>query len=254
MCYTITRWRKWNAAYTKGWKRSMSEKVIMLGNEAIARGAYEAGVKVSAAYPGTPSTEISENLVKYKDSLYCEWSPNEKVATEVAIGASISGVRAMSSMKHVGLNVASDPLYTASYIGATGGLMIVVADDPGLYSSQNEQDTRAVARAAIVPVLEPSDSQEAKDFVKEAYCISETYDTPVILRTTTRLAHSQGPVTLGERVEKDDIPYERNAAKNVMMPGMAKKRHLWVEERMKKLEEDSCDFAINRVEMNDTKI
>ena len=231
----------------------MSETKIMLGNEAIARGAYEAGVKVSAAYPGTPSTEISENIVQY-DEIYAEWSPNEKVATEVAIGASISGVRAMSSMKHVGLNVASDPLYTASYIGATGGLMIVVADDPGLYSSQNEQDTRAVARAAIVPVLEPSDSQEAKDFVKEAYCISETYDTPVILRTTTRLAHSQGPVTLGERVEKDDIPYERNAAKNVMMPGMAKKRHLWVEERMKKLEEDSCDFAINRVEMNDTKI
>ena len=231
----------------------MSETKIMLGNEAIARGAYEAGVKVSAAYPGTPSTEISENIVQY-DEIYAEWSPNEKVATEVAIGASISGVRAMSSMKHVGLNVASDPLYTASYIGATGGLMIVVADDPGLYSSQNEQDTRAVARAAIVPVLEPSDSQEAKDFVKEAYRISETYDTPVILRTTTRLAHSQGPVTLGERVEKDDIPYERNAAKNVMMPGMAKKRHLWVEERMKKLEEDSCDFAINRVEMNDTKI
>ena len=231
----------------------MSETKIMLGNEAIARGAYEAGVKVSAAYPGTPSTEISENIVQY-DEIYAEWSPNEKVATEVAIGASISGVRAMSSMKHVGLNVASDPLYTASYIGATGGLMIVVADDPGLYSSQNEQDTRAVARAAIVPVLEPSDSQEAKDFVKEAYRISETYDTPVILRTTTRLAHSQGPVTLEERVEKDDIPYERNAAKNVMMPGMAKKRHLWVEERMKKLEEDSCDFAINRVEMNDTKI
>lgn len=199
----------------------MSETKIMLGNEAIARGAYEAGVKVSAAYPGTPSTEISENIVQY-DEIYAEWSPNEKVATEVAIGASISGVRAMSSMKHVGLNVASDPLYTASYIGATGGLMIVVADDPGLYSSQNEQDTRAVARAAIVPVLEPSDSQEAKDFVKEAYRISETYDTPVILRTTTRLAHSQGPVTLGERVEKDDIPYERNAAKNVMMPGMAK--------------------------------
>ena len=158
LCYTITRWRKRNAAYTKGWKRSMSEKVIMLGNEAIARGAYEAGVKVSAAYPGTPSTEISENLVKYKDSLYCEWSPNEKVATEVAIGASVAGVRAMSCMKHVGFNVAADPTYTVSYMGVNGGLVIVVADDPGLYSSQNEQDTRMVARAAQLPVIEPSDS------------------------------------------------------------------------------------------------
>lgn len=231
----------------------MAEVKIMLGNEAIARGAYEAGVKVSAAYPGTPSTEISENIVKYKE-IYAEWSPNEKVATEVAIGASISGVRAMASMKHVGLNVASDPLYTASYIGANGGLMLVVADDPGLYSSQNEQDTRCVARAAIVPVLEPSDSQEAKDFVGEAFRISEEYDTPVILRTTTRLAHSQGPVTLGERVELSDKPYERNPAKNVMMPGMAKKRHIHVEERMKRLENDSASFAINKVEYKDTSI
>lgn len=231
----------------------MSETKIMLGNEAIARGAYEAGVKVSAAYPGTPSTEISENIVTY-DEIYCEWSPNEKVATEVAIGASMSGVRAMASMKHVGLNVASDPLYTVSYIGAHGGLMIVVADDPGLYSSQNEQDTRCVARAALVPVLEPSDSQEAKDFVKEAYRISEEYDTPVILRTTTRLAHSQGPVTLEERVVPEDKPYERNAGKNVMMPANAIKRHLYVEERMNRLEEDSCGFAINRAEYNDTSI
>lgn len=231
----------------------MSETKIMLGNEAIARGAYEAGVKVSAAYPGTPSTEISENIVTY-DEIYCEWSPNEKVATEVAIGASMSGVRAMASMKHVGLNVASDPLYTVSYIGAHGGLMIVVADDPGLYSSQNEQDTRCVARAALVPVLEPSDSQEAKDFVKEAYRISEEYDTPVILRTTTRLAHSQGPVTLEERVVPEDKPYERNAGKNVMMPANAIKRHLHVEERMNRLMEDGCDFAINRAEYNDTSI
>lgn len=231
----------------------MSETKIMLGNEAIARGAYEAGVKVSAAYPGTPSTEISENIVTY-DEIYCEWSPNEKVATEVAIGASMSGVRAMASMKHVGLNVASDPLYTVSYIGAHGGLMIVVADDPGLYSSQNEQDTRCVARAALVPVLEPSDSQEAKDFVKEAYRISEEYDTPVILRTTTRLAHSQGPVTLEERVVPEDKPYERNAGKNVMMPANAIKRHLHVEDRMNRLMEDGCDFAINRAEYNDTSI
>ncbi len=231
----------------------MGESKIMLGNEAIARGAYEAGVKVSAAYPGTPSTEISENIVNYPE-IYAEWSPNEKVATEVAIGASMSGVRAMASMKHVGLNVASDPLYTVSYIGSNGGLMLVVADDPGLYSSQNEQDTRAIARAALVPVLEPSDSQEAKDFVGEAFRISEEYDTPVILRTTTRLAHSQGLVELKDRVEPDDKPYERNAAKNVMMPGNAIKRHLVVEDRMNRLEKDSSDFSINKAEYGDTKI
>ena len=231
----------------------MTEQKIMLGNEAIARGAYEAGVKVSAAYPGTPSTEISENIVQYKE-IYAEWSPNEKVAAEVAVGASMSGVRAMASMKHVGLNVAGDPLYTASYIGANGGLVFVVADDPGLYSSQNEQDTRCVARAALVPVLEPSDSQEAKDFMKEAFRISEEYDTPVILRTTTRLAHSQGPVTLEDRVEPEDKPYERNPAKNVMMPGMAKKRHIHVEERMDRLQEDGSVSAINRAEYGDTSI
>ena len=206
----------------------MSEKKVMLGNEAIARGAYEAGVKVSSAYPGTPSTEISENIVKYKE-IYAEWAPNEKVATEVAIGASISGVRAMASMKHVGLNVASDPLYTVSYIGVNGGLVMVVADDPGMYSSQNEQDTRMIARAAGVPVLEPSDSSEAKEFVKKAYEISEEYDTPVILRTTTRLAHSQGLVELCDRVEPEDKPYVRDAKKNVMMPGFAKLKHLVVE-------------------------
>ena len=231
----------------------MAETKIMLGNEAIARGAYEAGVKVSAAYPGTPSTEISENVVKYKE-IYAEWSPNEKVATEVAIGASISGVRALASMKHVGLNVASDPLYTASYTGVNGGLVLVVADDPGLYSSQNEQDTRCVARAAIVPVLEPSDSQEAKDFIKEAYNISEKYDTPVIVRTTTRLAHSQGPVELESREEIEDKPYERRADKFVMMPGMAKGRHIYVEKRMQMLEEDGCDFSINKAEYHDTSI
>lgn len=225
----------------------------MLGNEAIARGAYEAGVKVSAAYPGTPSTEISENIALY-DEIYAEWSPNEKVATEVAIGAAISGVRAMASMKHVGLNVASDPLYTISYSGVNGGLVVVAADDPGLYSSQNEQDTRCVARAANVPVLEPSDSQEAKDFVKFAYDISEKYDTPVILRTTTRLAHSQGTVTLEDRVEPEDKTYERNPAKFVMMPGNAIGRHLYVEKRMKALAEDGCDFSVNRAEYKDTSI
>ena len=225
----------------------------MLGNEAIARGAYEAGVKVSAAYPGTPSTEISENIALY-DEIYAEWSPNEKVATEVAIGASISGVRAMASMKHVGLNVASDPLYTVSYSGVNGGLVIVAADDPGLYSSQNEQDTRCVARAAMAPVLEPSDSQEAKDFVKFAYELSETYDTPVIVRTTTRLAHSQGTVTLEERIVPEDRTYERNPAKFVMMPANAIGRHVYVEQRMKALAEDGCKFAINHAEYHDTSI
>lgn len=238
----------------RGKNMSEQKKVMMLGNQAIARGAYEAGVKVSAAYPGTPSTEISENLVQYKDSLYCEWSPNEKVATEVAIGASMSGVRAMCSMKHVGVNVAADPLYTVSYIGVNGGLVMVAADDPGMYSSQNEQDTRMVARAAQVPVIEPSDSQEAKDFIKFAFDMSEKYDTPVILRTTTRLAHSQCLVTLEDRIEVEDKPYERNIAKNVMMPAMAQKRHLVVEDREKRMIVDSCEFPINRVEMRDTAI
>lgn len=231
----------------------MAEKKIMLGNEAIARGAYEAGVKVSAAYPGTPSTEISENVVKYEE-IYAEWSPNEKVAMEVAIGASISGVRAMASMKHVGVNVASDPLYTAAYTGVNGGLVLVAADDPGLYSSQNEQDTRCVARAAQVPVLEPSDSQEAKDFMKFAFTLSEKYDTPVILRTTTRLSHSQGMVTLEKREEIPDKPYERNISKFVMMPGMAKARHVYVEERMEAMAADGCGFSINRAEYKDTSI
>ena len=228
-------------------------KKIMLGNEAIARGAYEAGVKVSAAYPGTPSTEISENIVQYKE-IYSEWSPNEKVAAEVAIGAAISGVRAMFSMKHVGVNVASDPLYTISYGGVNGGLVLVAADDPGLYSSQNEQDTRMVGRAAQVPVLEPSDSQEAKDFVKLAFELSEQYDTPMIVRTTTRLAHSQGLVELCDREEVADKPYERNVAKFVMMPGMAKQRHIYVEQRLKKMAEDACSLSINKAEYNDTSI
>ncbi|WP_343209172.1 indolepyruvate ferredoxin oxidoreductase subunit alpha [Anaerolentibacter hominis] len=231
----------------------MAEKKIMLGNAAVARGAYEAGVKVSAAYPGTPSTEISENIVQY-DEIYAEWSPNEKVAMEAAIGASISGVRAMASMKHVGLNVAADPLYTASYMGVNGGLVAVVADDPGLYSSQNEQDTRSVARAAHVPVLEPSDSQEAKDFMKFAFDMSETYDTPVIVRLTTRLSHSQGMVALEERVEPEDKPYVRNPQKNVMMPGNAKLRHPVVVARTEQMMKDGCEFPINRVEMGDTKI
>ena len=231
----------------------MQKREIMLGNEAIARGAYEAGVKVSAAYPGTPSTEISENIVQYKE-IYSEWSPNEKVAMEVAIGASISGVRALASMKHVGVNVAADPLFTISYAGVNGGLVLVAADDPGLYSSQNEQDTRMVARAAQVPVLEPSDSEEAKEYVKFAFTMSEKYDTPVIVRTTTRLSHSQGMVTLCDRLEIEDKPYVRNPAKNVMMPGNAKARHLVVEARTKQMIEDGCDFSINKVEYKDKKM
>jgi len=230
------------------------KKVIMLGNEAIARGAYEAGVKVSAAYPGTPSTEISEQIVKYKDDIYAEWSPNEKVATEVAIGASVSGVRAMACMKHVGLNVAADPLYTVSYMGVNGGLVIIVADDPGLYSSQNEQDTRMVARAAQVPVLEPSDSMEAKEFMKVAYEISEKFDRPVIFRTTTRLAHSQGLVELYDRAEVEDKEYVKDVRKTVMMPGNAKLRHVEIEKRNLELAEAANTLAINTVEMNDTKI
>ena len=231
----------------------MSEKKILLGNEAIARGAYEAGVTVSAAYPGTPSTEVSEALAKYEE-VYAEWSPNEKVATEVALGASIAGVRSMCAMKHVGLNVAADPLYTAAYTGVKGGMVLVVADDPGMYSSQNEQDTRMVARAAMVPVVEPSDSSEAKEFMKYAYELSETYDTPVILRSTTRLSHSQGLVELGERKVPEDIPYERNIGKFVMMPGNAIKRHLAVEARMKKMAEDANTMAINRAEYRDLSV
>lgn len=235
-------------------KETPGTKVIMLGNAAIARGAYEAGVKVSAAYPGTPSTEISENLVKYKDELYCEWSPNEKVAMEVAIGASFQGCRAMASMKHVGVNVASDPLFTISYSGVTGGLVIVAADDPGLYSSQDEQDSRMIARAAMIPVLEPSDSEEARVFTKMAFDISEKYDTPVMVRTTTRLAHSQCPVNIEERVQIEDKPYVMNIQKNVMMPAMAKARHLVVEKRLKALAEDGCNFDINKAEYKDTSI
>ena len=231
----------------------MADKIIMLGNEAIARGAYEAGVKVSSAYPGTPSTEISEYLSKY-DEVYTEWAPNEKVAAEVAIGASIAGVRSLACMKHVGLNVASDPLYTFAYTGVNGGSVIIVADDPGMASSQNEQDTRMIARAAHVPVLEPSDSQEAKDFMKYAYELSEGYDTPVILRTTTKLAHSQSAVELCDRVEVSDKEYTRQVPKYVMMPASAIGRHLVVEARENKMAEDAASFPVNKMEINDKKL
>ncbi len=231
----------------------MNNKTIMLGNEAIARGAYEAGVTVSSAYPGTPSTEISEMLCKYNE-VYTEWAPNEKVALEVAFGASVAGARTLACMKHVGLNVASDPLYTFSYTGVTGGAVIVVADDPGLASSQNEQDTRMIARSAHVPVLEPSDSQEAKDFTVLAYKLSEQYDTPVILRTTTKLAHSQSVVELSDRVEVELKPYERQVKKYVMMPASAIGRHVFVEERENRLANDANALAVNRIEKGDSKI
>ncbi|MBR2926850.1 MAG: indolepyruvate ferredoxin oxidoreductase subunit alpha [Clostridia bacterium] len=231
----------------------MAEQKIMLGNEAIARGAFEAGVKVCSSYPGTPSTEISEYLSTYPE-VYTEWAPNEKVATEVAIGASISGVRSLACMKHVGLNVASDPLYTFSYTGVGGGSVLVVADDPGLASSQNEQDTRMVARSAHIPVLEPSDSGEAKEFIKLAYQISEEYDTPVILRTTTKLSHSQSVVTLDERVVPKDREYTRDASKYVMMPASTIGRHVFVEARENRLAEDANTLSINRMELRDTKI
>ena len=233
----------------------MGEKQLMLGNAAIARGLWEAGVKVASAYPGTPSTEISENLVQYKDDLYCEWAPNEKVAAEVAFGASVAGVRSFACMKMVGFNVAADPVYSAAYAGVGRGMVLCVADDPGVYSSQNEQDTRAVSRAAQIPVLEPSDSQEAKDFAKLAYEISETYDKPVVIRTTTRLAHSQGMVELCPREEVPDKPYEKNIAKNVMLPANAIRRHVIVEDQMEKLAEDACSMEkLNRMEIRDTKI
>lgn len=227
-------------------------KELLLGNEAVARGAYEAGVKVATAYPGTPSTEVTENIAKYKE-IYSEWSPNEKVAMEVAIGASIAGARAIVSMKHVGLNVAADPLFTVSYTGVNGGLVVLVADDPGLHSSQNEQDSRNYARASFIPMLEPSDSQEAKDFTKLAFELSEKYDTPVFVRMTTRTAHSRGLVELGERQENTKS-YKKDINKYVMMPGMAKVRHPIVLERIKKLKEFAENADINKLEWNDTSI
>ncbi|MBE7048957.1 MAG: indolepyruvate ferredoxin oxidoreductase subunit alpha [Ruminococcaceae bacterium] len=228
-------------------------KKLMLGNEAIARGAYEAGVHVVSSYPGTPSTEITEFIAKY-DEIYAEWAPNEKVAVEVASGAAIAGGRALSAMKHVGVNVAADPLFTMSYIGVNGGLVLCVADDPGMHSSQNEQDSRNYAVAAKVPMLEPADSQECCDFVKQAFEISEAYDTPVMVRLTTRVAHSQSEVILSPRAEIPVKAYEKNAAKNVMVPANARPKHVVVEERMNALSEAGNTSSLNRVELQDTKI
>lgn len=231
----------------------MSNKKLMLGNEAIARGAYEAGVTVAVAYPGTPSTEITEYVAKY-DEIYAEWSPNEKVAMEVAIGSAIGGARTIVSMKHVGLNVAADPLFTASYTGINAGLVVLVADDPGMHSSQNEQDSRYYARSAHVPMLEPSDSEEAKEMLKLGLEMSEAYDTPVLMRLTTRVSHSQSIVELKDRESIELRPYEKDFMKYVMMPGMARARHLVVEARMKRLSEDADTISVNQEEMNSTKI
>lgn len=228
-------------------------KQLMLGNAAFARGAYEAGATVASAYPGTPSTEITENVAKY-DEIKAQWAPNEKVALEVAIGASVGGARALCAMKHVGLNVAADPLFTAAYTGVNGGLVIIVADDPGMHSSQNEQDSRFYARSSHIPMLEPSDSMEAKELVKAAFDISEKFDTPVLLRSNTRLSHSQGIVELMDRQEVGLKDYEKNIAKYVMMPGMARKRHVIVEQRMNDIAEYSNTSELNRVEMNDASV
>ena len=231
------------------------ERVVMLaGNEAIARGAWEAGVKLAAAYPGTPSTEILEELAKYEE-VYCEWSPSEKVAMEVGIGASMAGARALVCMKHVGLNVAADPFFSAAYVGVEGGLVVVSADDPGMHSSQDEQDNRTFAKFTRTPLLEPSDSSEAREFLIAAFALSEQFDTPVLFRTTTRTSHSKSTVRLGERVTPEPIvKLNRNFAKYTMLPANAIARHPVIEQRVLDLAEyaETCPF--NRVEMGDPRV
>lgn len=230
----------------------MSKK-LLIGNEAVARGLYEGGLRVASSYPGTPSTEITECIAKY-DDVYSEWAPNEKVAMEVAVGSSIAGARSFCAMKHVGLNVAADPLFTASYTGVNAGMVIAVADDPGMHSSQNEQDSRHYAKAAKLLMLEPSDSEECLEYAKAAYELSEKFDTPVILRLTTRVAHSRSIVNIGERNDIGVKEYVKNPGKYVMMPAMAKKRHIVVEDRMVAEREWAETASINTVEYNDKKI
>jgi len=226
------------------------KKVIMTGNEAIARGAYEAGCHVASAYPGTPSTEILENFALY-EGVYAEWAPNEKVGFEVASGASIGGARVLTTMKHVGLNVAADPLFTMAYEGVNGGFVVVTADDPGMHSSQNEQDNRFYAPHAKVAMVEPSNSQECIDYMKEAYEISEKFDTLVLFRVTTRISHSKTVVEVGDKEVK---PYEKNIKKYIMTPGHSKIKHYEVEERLEKLRQYSNTTKLNRMEMGNTKI
>lgn len=228
-------------------------KKLLLGNAAVAAGAHEAGVRVVSSYPGTPSTEITESTVQYED-IYCEWAPNEKVAAEVAIGAAIGGARAMSCCKHVGLNVMADPIFTASYTGVNAGLVICVADDPGMHSSQNEQDSRHYAKASKIMMLEPSDSSECKEFTKQAFSLSERFDTPVFIRLTTRVSHSQSLVDIFSPDHVNLKPYEKNAAKYVMMPANAIKRHVDVEERMNKIREFAEKTDLNKVEMHSDEI
>lgn len=229
-------------------------KELYTGNEAIARGVYEAGVRYASAYPGTPSSEILENIALYKDDIIAEWATNEKVALESAFGASMAGARSIASMKHVGMNVAADPMFTISYTGVYGGLVIVTADEPGQHSSQNEQDSRNYAKAAKLPMLEPSDSQESKEMTKIAFELSEKYDAPVILRMTTRVCHSKGIVECEDRVEKDIIPYKKDANKFITVPAVARKLRVKVEERQKQLLEFSNKTELNRIEWNDTKV
>ena len=229
------------------------KKVIMTGNEAIARGAYEAGCHIASAYPGTPSTEILENFALY-DGVYAEWAPNEKVAFEVASGATIGGARTLTTMKHVGLNVAADPMFTMAYEGVNGGMVVVTADDPGMHSSQNEQDNRYYAPHAKVAMIEPSNSQECLDYMKEAYKISENYDTLVLFRVTTRISHSKTVVELGEREEINVKPYEKNIKKYIMTPAHSRKKHYEVEERLEALRKYSNNTFLNRIEMGNTKI
>lgn len=228
-------------------------KKLMLGNEAVARGLFESGCKVVSSYPGTPSTEITEYASKY-DEIYCEWAPNEKVAAEVAIGAAIGGARSFCGMKHVGLNVAADPLFTASYTGVNAGLIIGVADDPGMHSSQNEQDSRNYAVAAKLPMLEPADSKECIDYIEKAYQLSEEYDTPVLFRLCTRVSHSQSLVDTKERIEPELKEYKKDIVKYVMMPAMAKRKHPVVEARQEKLAALAETTELNQVMMGDTKI
>jgi len=227
---------------------------LLTGNEAVAQGAYEAGISYAAAYPGTPSTEILENIAGFKKDIIAEWAPNEKVALESAIGASIAGARALSAMKMVGVNVAADPLFSFAYSGVNGGLVLITADDPGLHSSQNEQDNRYYAKFAKIAMLEPSDSQESKDMIISAMEISETFDTPVLMRMTTRICHSKSLVEIGERPEASKKPYEKNLGKFDLVPAVSRKLRATLEERIRKLEDYSDTTDLNYFEWNDSKI
>ncbi|MDF2928824.1 MAG: indolepyruvate ferredoxin oxidoreductase, alpha subunit [Anaerospora sp.] len=227
---------------------------LLTGNEAVVQGAYEAGISYAAAYPGTPSTEILENIADYKQDIIAEWAPNEKVALESAIGASLAGARSMAAMKMVGVNVAADPLFSFAYSGVNGGFMLISADDPGLHSSQNEQDNRYYAKFAKIAMLEPSSSQESKDMVKAAMEISETYDTPVLFRMTTRVCHSKSIVAIGERQAVDKKTYAKNLQKYDLVPAVSRKLHVTLEEKLKKLEAFSNETDLNYIEWNSKKI